>query len=187
MKCLIKYFKEDDIHNYKKYQRKRNKNKSKKVNVVRDLMKNNDKDNNIYKLSSLPNLNNNIKNEFEIENHFTIEKNPFKKDNLNKKSLLYNDKNNIKRNIENSKYSSNTIYVFNPVRKTENMKIIKHCSYPIDSLLFPLDSLPSKNDLIRDSSINFCFNCKNPILIRNSNCQKDFCSLICRNEYYNKK
>ena len=191
MKCLMQYFREDDIHNYRKYQRARFKHKSKKANIVRNLMNNKDKDkdkdNNIYKLSSLPNLNYNTKNEFIIENN-SVEKNPFKKDNVIKNdNIFYSDNKNNSRNYENSKYSSNTIYVFNPIRKTENIKVIKHCSYPIDSLAFPLDSLPAKSELIRDSSINCCFNCKKPILLRNSNCQKDFCSLICRNEYYKKK
>ena len=106
-----------------------------------------------------------------------MDKNPFiqKNDTLNQDPLLYSDtKNNTLKYENSSKYNLNAFCVFNPIRKTENIKIIKHRSYPIDSLNFLFDSLPPKNDIIRDSSVNCCFYCKRPIIIRNSIFKKIF-------------
>ena len=187
IKSIINYFNEDDINNYRKYQKTKKKIKTKK-NVVRNLLK--DNENYIYSqrnVSSLPNLNK--KSTSSIKGFYKVEKNPFnqKNDNLIQEPLLYSDsKNNTLKYENSSKYNLNTFCVFNPIRKTENIKIIKHSSYPIDSLNFPFDSLPPKNDITRDSSVNCCFYCKRPIIIRNSIIQKDFCSLSCKKKYYKK-
>ena len=119
------------------------------------------------------------------------EDNPFKnkieKNSKNEKKM-YEARSTTSLTLENSlnttitKLNSNTI-LFNPVRKSED--IFKKNSYPVDSLTFPIDSLSLPNTNIKGSSINICNNCRKPILIRNSNTYKDFCSVACRNEYYN--
>ena len=93
--------------------------------------------------------------------------------------------NNISKNENNINVNKDDkYYVFNPTRKDQNCNISKRISYPTDSLTFPTDSLPSKNDYNKDSTINCCYLCGKPIIIRNSTAYKEFCSVQCKNEYY---
>jgi endogenous inhibitor of DNA gyrase (YacG/DUF329 family) len=116
-------------------------------------------------------------------NWSTNYKNPFSSHNVtdfNKRNLSIGKSENNRNTIEDN------YYVFNPIRRYRNSKSNKKISYPTDSLTFPTDTLPSEIELNRDSSINCCNFCRKPIIIRNSNVHKDFCSNHCKNEYYKK-
>ena len=98
----------------------------------------------------------------------------------------FNEKNrsNSLSNIRRLNAIDNKSYYFNPIRKTENLNATKKDSFPLDSFSYPVDSLPRKTEKDRNSSINCCANCRKPIIMRNSNVHKDFCSLSCRNLYF---
>ena len=126
---------------------------------------------------------------------YIFDKNPFEihKDTSNyRRNLSIGNNDNIDINDNNISKKENNInvnkddkyYIFNPTRKDQNCNISKRISYPTDSLTFPTDSLPSKNDFNKDSAINCCYLCGKPIIIRNSTSFKEFCSVQCKNEYY---
>ena len=184
IKNMIKYFREDKIYsnkNNKKYEIKTNNKKQNKHSL------NKKEQNNInnHNFPSLPNLNYNKSSMNSIN---IKEENPFIFQNINKEEIKKEIRSNTLKNENHYNkntigYSYSNLYIFNPIRKTENFDIIKKNSYPIDSLTFPIDSLTMPNGN-KNTSVNCCNNCRKPIIIRNSNTHKDFCSINCRNEYY---
>ena len=189
IKNMKRYFSENkpfsnhNYNNHKNYQTKTNRKKeytkSRLTNYKNKISINKN-------IPFFSNLNNDI---FPINDMYYIEKNPFTHNNAYKEKISIQDRSKTLKNedkLSNTMgYCSNSNLVFNPIRKTENTDIIKKNSYPLDSLIFPIDSMKMENRN-RDSSINCCNNCKKPIIIRNSNIHKDFCSSDCRNEYYKK-
>ena len=187
IKNMKRYFSEGKTYfnsnNYKHkyYNNKTNKKKDNTNKLVR-------KDNNITysnkKIYSFPSL---YQFKFSMNERYSTEVNPFvavnvykdKKNNETRSKTLKNE-NNFNKTLG---YSSKSNLVFNPIRKTENTDIIKKNSYPLDSLAFPIDSVAIKTGK-KDSLINSCNNSRKPILIKNSNALKDFCSYDCRKEYY---
>ena len=187
IKNMKRYFSEGKTYfnsnNYKHkyYNNKTNKKKDNTNKLVR-------KDNNITysnkKIYSFPSL---YQFKFSMNERYSTEVNPFvavnvykdKKNNETRNKTLKNE-NNFNKTLG---YSSKSNLVFNPIRKTENTDIIKKNSYPLDSLAFPIDSVAIKTGK-KNSLINSCNNCRKPILIKNSNAHKDFCSYDCRKEYY---
>lgn len=187
IKNMKRYFSEgknyfnSNNYNHKYYNNKTNK---KKVHT-NSLFK---RENNIIysnkNISSFPSL---YHYKFSMNDRYSREVNPFVEGNVYKdkknneiRSKTLKNENNFNNTLG---YSSNSNLVFNPIRKTENANIIKKNSYPLDSLAFPIDSVTIKTGK-KDSLINSCNNCRKPILIRNNNIHKDFCSYDCKNEYY---
>ncbi len=136
----------------------------------------------IPKISNLSlNPINKYNNYLTNNNYNFIEINPFDTNNdINKKKRNLS----IGKNENNLNVIKENQYVFNPIRKSHKSKSIKKCSYPTDSLTFPTDTLPSKNEFNKDLSINCCHYCQKPIIIRDSNVFKEFCSILCKNQYY---
>ena len=113
----------------------------------------------------------------------TNNKNPFSSQNV---KALHQRNLSFGKNENNRNTTEDNYYIFNPIRKFHNSKSNKKISYPTDSLTIPTDTFPSEIETNRNSSINCCLSCRKPILIRNSNVHKDFCSNHCKNEYYKK-
>ena len=111
-----------------------------------------------------------------------IKEKHFVKDNDN--DLNEKNRSNSLSDVRRLNTIDNKSYYFNPVRKTENMNMTKKDSFPLDSFSYPVDSLPRKTEKDRNSSINCCAHCRRPIILRNSNVHKDFCSSNCRNLYF---
>ena len=117
-------------------------------------------------------------NDIEIikENNFVNDNN----NDLNEKNRS-NSLSNVRRL---STTIDNKSYYFNPIRKSENMSISKKDNFPLDSFSYPVDSLPRKTEIDKNSTINCCANCRRPIIMRKNNVHKDFCSSSCRNLYF---
>ena len=173
IKNMLNYFNENKPNFHRKAKNRKNR-----------------KNKNIDKISkNFPNLESLNKNStLSLNSFYLTENNLFlnktsKKEDLKKEiKIKLKSEKKLYGKIENS--DTDTCCIFNPIRKSENINIFKKMNYPIDSLNFPIDTLPAQNESKRDSTINCCFNCKKPILFRNSNIQKDFCSLICKNNYF---
>ena len=190
IKNMKKYFAENKTHKLKRNQKSKIKMKFNLFNIEKIKKTENEiniqSSQNIFSVPNFSLTNNNSINNFKVkeDNPFT---NKIEKNTKNEKKM-YEARSTNSLTLENSlnttitKLNSNTI-LFNPVRKSED--IFKKNSYPVDSLTFPIDSLSLPNQNIKGSSVNICNNCRKPILIRNNNTHKDFCSVSCRNEYYN--
>ena len=192
IKNIRKYFIEDkdNIHNHHhNFKYKKNNQQSRKRindNNYKLLTKRSDyKENHIISTKNYPIHSNFISsNTISLVNDIElIKENKLVNDNNND---IFNEKNrsNSLSNVRRLNTIDNKSYYFNPIRKTENMNISKKENFPLDSFSYPVDSLPHKTEKDRNSSINCCVNCRRPIIMRNSNAHKDFCSSSCRNLYF---
>ena len=214
LKNIEKYFKEEKQENiYRKLPKKSNNINNNRNNKIKQKLQkkfknktfselneiNTFKSNKFKKkenLIQIPNLNinyNKIKNQnntitindYYIANNYPNNNNQIERisqDKTNCTENIYNQKINRSKKILNNsnKYSSNTCYIFNPTRKESTIGSKKNGNLPIDTL-------SSLNQNERYSNINCCYNCKKPIILRNSNAYREFCSLNCKNDYLNKK